>query len=343
MEGVHTKGLTMNKHIQPRRACSGAALTDGVQATPRRAIALPVRRGRVRTTTALFGLAATAVGFVGLGAGSAMAAEGSSSERTGYQITAQHPAPSQGSSSTKATTSSKASTSHKAATSTNASGAAAKSSKSQASTSHRTCAPSKHAGSKQANAKHTGARYANTSTPSSSSATTTRTSLTNTARTSANIAASTSATTTSSSTNSVVDGASLPLKAGTFSVGAPFGATGSWARYHTGQDLIASEGTPVYAVVSGTVVSGDVGSWAGNAVVIRAADGSSTLYAHLSTRAVQPGQKVIAGQQIGQVGQTGRAFGAHLHFEYYPSGVTPGDVYSATNPVTYLHSIGLSI
>lgn len=99
----------------------------------------------------------------------------------------------------------------------------------------------------------------------------------------------------------------------------------------------------MYAVTSGTVVSGNVGSWAGNYVVIRAADGSSTLYAHMSNTDVKVGQQVTAGQKIGNVGSTGRSFGAHLHFEYYPSGVTPGDVYSATNPMSYLRSIGISM
>ena len=146
-----------------------------------------------------------------------------------------------------------------------------------------------------------------------------------------------------SSSTPAVNGAAAPLAKGSYRVGAAFGATGSWSRYHTGQDFSASSGTPVYAVTSGTVVSGNAGSWAGNYVAIRAADGSSTLYAHMSSTDVKVGQKVTAGQKIGNVGSTGRSFGAHLHFEYYPSGVTPGDVYSATNPMSYLRSIGISM
>ena len=140
-----------------------------------------------------------------------------------------------------------------------------------------------------------------------------------------------------------VGSASAPLKSGTYRVSAPFGATGSWSRYHTGQDFSASTGTSVYAVVSGTVVSGNAGSWAGNYVAIRAADGSSTLYAHLNSTTVKVGDQVSAGQKIGEVGSTGRSFGSHLHFEYYPSGITPGDVYSATNPMSYLRSLGISM
>ena len=146
-----------------------------------------------------------------------------------------------------------------------------------------------------------------------------------------------------SSSTPAVNGAAAPLAKGSYRIGAAFGATGSWSRYHTGQDFAASSGTPVYAATSGTVISGNVGSWAGNYVVIRAADGSSTLYAHMSNTDVKVGQQVTAGQKIGNVGSTGRSFGAHLHFEYYPSGVTPGDVYSATNPMSYLRSIGISM
>ena len=146
-----------------------------------------------------------------------------------------------------------------------------------------------------------------------------------------------------SSSTPAVNGAAAPLAKGSYRIGTAFGATGSWSRYHTGQDFVASSGTPVHAATSGTVISGNVGSWAGNYVVIRAADGSSTLYAHMSNTDVKVGQQVTAGQKIGNVGSTGRSFGAHLHFEYYPSGVTPDNVYSATNPMSYLRSIGISM
>jgi murein DD-endopeptidase MepM/ murein hydrolase activator NlpD len=137
-------------------------------------------------------------------------------------------------------------------------------------------------------------------------------------------------------------GGSLPLKAGTFHMGAGFGATGSWARYHTGQDFVAACGTPVYAASTG-VVGTSVGGWAGYSLVLNHANGTSTLYAHLSRHAVAQGQVVKAGQLIGYVGNTGRSFGCHLHFEYYPAGTTPGDVYSTGNPLAYLRAIGVAI
>lgn len=129
-------------------------------------------------------------------------------------------------------------------------------------------------------------------------------------------------------------------------IGAYFGQTGLWARYHTGLDFRAGSGTPIKAVKSGTVLhagyGGGAGSWAGNYVAIKHSDGRTTLYAHLSSASVSSGQQVQAGQRIGSVGSTGRAFGAHLHFELYPAGARYGDVYSAINPQPWLNSIGVN-
>lgn len=136
-------------------------------------------------------------------------------------------------------------------------------------------------------------------------------------------------------------GGSMPLKSN-YNVGARFGATGSWSRYHTGQDFGAPTGTPIYAAASGIVMSPTAGSWAGNNVVIKHMNGGSTLYAHMSQSVVSPGQAVDAGQLIGYVGSTGRSFGPHLHFEYYAPGVTPGDVYKASDPMAFLRSLGVS-
>lgn len=134
-------------------------------------------------------------------------------------------------------------------------------------------------------------------------------------------------------------GGSMPVKQN-YRVGAGFGQRGLWARYHTGQDFPAPVGTPVYAAASGVVLSSTAGSWAGTNVVIQHKTGA-TLSAHLSRRVVSPGEAVKPGQIIGYVGATGRAFGPHLHFEYYPNGTTPGDVYSATNPMTFLRNLGV--
>ena len=137
-------------------------------------------------------------------------------------------------------------------------------------------------------------------------------------------------------------GGSMPLKEN-YSIGSSFGQTGAWARYHTGQDFPAPVGTPIYAAASGIVLSPTAASWAGNNVVIMHLNGGMTLYAHQSQVVVKPGQAVKAGDLIGYVGLTGRTFGAHLHFEYYPAGTTPGDVYKATDPMEFLRSQGVTI
>jgi murein DD-endopeptidase MepM/ murein hydrolase activator NlpD len=125
-------------------------------------------------------------------------------------------------------------------------------------------------------------------------------------------------------------------------IGAHFGQYGLWSRYHTGLDFRAAYGTPIRAVKAGVVLfSGSSGDWAGNHVAIRHADGKTTMSSHMSSMAVRSGQSVQAGQVIGYVGQTGRAFGAHLHFELYPVGVKYGDVYKAINPVPWLSANGV--
>ena len=137
--------------------------------------------------------------------------------------------------------------------------------------------------------------------------------------------------------------ATMPVKS--YSIAARFGDVGAWARYHTGFDFSAPIGTPIYAPTAGVVVhagsGGKAAGWAGNYVVIKHADGTQTLYAHMSSISVQSGAKVTGGTRLGQVGQTGRAFGPHLHFEVYPAGAEPGDVYSAVNPQPWLNKLGL--
>lgn len=125
-------------------------------------------------------------------------------------------------------------------------------------------------------------------------------------------------------------------------VGASFGATGAWARYHTGLDFRAGFGTPIRAVTSGVVTyAGNKGNWAGNHVAVKHAGGYSTMSSHMQSISVRVGESVSAGQVIGYVGSTGRSFGAHLHFEVYPPGVNPGDVYQAINPITWLRARGV--
>jgi murein DD-endopeptidase MepM/ murein hydrolase activator NlpD len=90
--------------------------------------------------------------------------------------------------------------------------------------------------------------------------------------------------------------------------------------FHPGVDLASSIGTPIHACRSGLVmIAGDQGGY-GNAVVIDHGEGMATLYGHQSRVAVQPGQRVEAGDVIGYVGSTGYSSGPHLHFEVRTGG-----------------------
>ena len=87
------------------------------------------------------------------------------------------------------------------------------------------------------------------------------------------------------------------------------------AHSHTGIDIPAAGGTPILAAKSGQVVTSAYHYSYGNYVVIDHGNGNSTLYAHMSSRAVSEGQMVSQGQVIGYVGTTGSSTGNHLHFE----------------------------
>lgn len=109
-----------------------------------------------------------------------------------------------------------------------------------------------------------------------------------------------------------------------------FGHT-SFERWHTGIDLTSRSGTTILAAASGKVVSTSRG-WGGgygNHIIISHGNGFTTLYGHLSSFTVSPGQWVNQGQQIGVMGTTGWSTGVHLHFEIRKNG-------SAQNPMIYL-------
>ena len=107
---------------------------------------------------------------------------------------------------------------------------------------------------------------------------------------------------------------------------------------HTGIDIPAARGTPIYAAKSGVVITSVYGTgnaWSyGNYVVVSHSDGTSTLYAHMSSRAVSEGQTVAQGDVVGYVGTTGRSTGNHLHFEIRVNG-------SRTDPLNYFTDLTL--
>ncbi len=86
-------------------------------------------------------------------------------------------------------------------------------------------------------------------------------------------------------------------------------------RSHQGIDIGLKTGDPVYATFDGKVRFSKYSGDYGNLVIIRHNNGLETYYAHLSQRDVEVGDWVVAGQQIGLGGSTGRSTGPHLHFE----------------------------
>lgn len=102
-------------------------------------------------------------------------------------------------------------------------------------------------------------------------------------------------------------------------------------KFHTGIDIDAPYGTPVRAAGDGEVSGANAGSGYGREVILDHGHDVQTLYAHLSSIAVLPGQHVTRGEIIGYVGQSGRATGPHLHYE-----VRVHDV--PVNPHKYLHT-----
>ncbi len=103
-------------------------------------------------------------------------------------------------------------------------------------------------------------------------------------------------------------------------------------RGHQGQDIGARCGTPMVAAQAGKVVyRGTDGGGYGNYVVINVAGHKNAqVYAHLKRKArVKTGDNVDTGERIGSVGESGNAFGCHLHFEYW-KGKWPGGNASKT-------------
>lgn len=93
------------------------------------------------------------------------------------------------------------------------------------------------------------------------------------------------------------------------------------AGNHTGTDVRASYGTPIKSARGGVVITSAYHWSYGNYVVVSHGNNESTLYAHMSKRAVSEGQVVSQGQVLGYVGSTGSSTGNHLHYEVRINGV----------------------
>lgn len=117
----------------------------------------------------------------------------------------------------------------------------------------------------------------------------------------------------------------FPLGTTAFRVSDPYG----WREdpfteeeaFHRGVDLACAEGTPVLAALGGTVTAARRSGTYGNYLRVSHTGGQETIYAHMQYLYVRAGEVVQAGRCLGTAGQTGRATGAHLHFEFLEQGI----------------------
>ena len=102
-----------------------------------------------------------------------------------------------------------------------------------------------------------------------------------------------------------------------------------WGRMHYGSDFAAPHGAPIYATADGVITKAGWATGYGRLIKIKHDFGIETRYAHLSKIRVKVGQKVSRGDRIGDMGNTGRSTGTHLHYEIRVNG-------NAVNPMKYL-------
>ena len=108
---------------------------------------------------------------------------------------------------------------------------------------------------------------------------------------------------------------------------SPYGPR--WGGFHTGMDIDCETGQRINAAKAGRVIAAEWGGGYGNMVIIDHGNGVSTLYAHNSRLYVHDGQRVSRGSRISACGETGHAYGDHLHFEVRING-------DHTNPRPFL-------
>jgi murein DD-endopeptidase MepM/ murein hydrolase activator NlpD len=113
----------------------------------------------------------------------------------------------------------------------------------------------------------------------------------------------------------------IPVKAA-FRYTSGFGQR--WGRMHEGTDLAGPIGTPVYATADGVVTHAGWSSGYGRLIKIQHEFGIETRYGHLNALRVTVGQRVSRGERIGDMGNSGRSTGPHLHYEVRVDGA-PAD------------------
>ncbi|NMO57011.1 M23 family metallopeptidase [Actinoplanes sp. TBRC 11911] len=109
-----------------------------------------------------------------------------------------------------------------------------------------------------------------------------------------------------------------------------------WGVLHAGIDLAAPEGTPYKSVHAGEVTQAGYNGGYGYSVTVRNADNTEVIYAHSRQLFVKAGDKVKAGQVLGEVGNTGASYGTHLHLEVHVNG-------QPVDPIPFLQERGVDI
>jgi murein DD-endopeptidase MepM/ murein hydrolase activator NlpD len=145
---------------------------------------------------------------------------------------------------------------------------------------------------------------------------------------------------TSAGGNTVIDGFVFPVASPhsmTPDFGAPRFPGTPQAHVHQGQDIVAAEGTELFACERGLITQISSDGLGGNGLWIKGESGTYYYYAHLSAYVLglAQGQVVEAGQLVGYVGHTGDAYGPHLHFEVHPNGgpaIDPYPILVAADP-----------
>jgi murein DD-endopeptidase MepM/ murein hydrolase activator NlpD len=117
------------------------------------------------------------------------------------------------------------------------------------------------------------------------------------------------------------------------------GFGGRWGTFHYGIDLAAPMRTPEYAAMDGVVLRAGAASGFGLAVYILHENGDVTVYGHMDSILVEPGQYVEAGETIALLGNRGQSTGPHLHFEVHEGGEDGERI----DPVSWLSARGVDV
>jgi murein DD-endopeptidase MepM/ murein hydrolase activator NlpD len=112
-----------------------------------------------------------------------------------------------------------------------------------------------------------------------------------------------------------------------------------WGTFHYGIDFAAPMRTPEYAAADGVVLRAGAASGFGLAVYILHDGGDVTVYGHMDSILVKPGQYVQAGQTIALLGMRGESTGPHLHFEVHKGGINGKRI----DPLPWLRARGVDI